>query len=110
MKTQKTHKQLPIAIQAKAQELGNLIRGARIRRQWTQKNLAERAAISITTLQRLEKGHSTLSFSAVLMVCWLLDIPWKADINEEESIYLKALTEDKKRARLSLKEHLNDNF
>lgn len=110
MKTKKTRAQLPVILLAQAQELGKLVRGARIKRQWTQKDLAERAAISITTLQRFERGESVISFAAVLMICWLLDIPWKVDIDPGQLEYLKALTEDRKRARMTLEDRLDDNF
>ena len=110
MKTQKTNAQLPAILLAKVEELGKLIRGSRIKRQWTQKDLAERAAISITTLQRLERGNAVVSFAAVLMICWLLDIPWKVDLDQYQLGYSMALTEDKKRARLKLRDRLDDNF
>lgn len=110
MKTQRTVGQLPAVLQAKAQELGQLIRGARIRRQWSQKNLAERSAISIATLQRLENGHSAVAFTVILMVCWLLDIPWKVDIDVGQAEYLKSLANERQRARQRSEDRLDDNF
>lgn len=110
MKTQKSIGQLPAVLHAKAQELGQFIRGARIKRRWTQKDLAERAAISITTLQRLESGHSAIAFSVILMVCWLLDIPWKADIDAGQAEYLKSLANERQRARQRVEDNLDDNF
>lgn len=110
MKNDQTQKRLPSVQRIKAEELGQLIRGARIHRQWTQENLAERAGISVTTLKRLEKGATAISFAAVLMVCWLLDLPWKIDLSEGEMFYFKALIGDKKRARMSLNEELDNDF
>lgn len=110
MKTQNTTKRLPAVVLAELENLGILVRGARLRQQWTQKNLAERAAISITTLQRLEKGNPNISFSAVAMICWLLNIPWKLQLDLGEAEYLKAIAEGKKRAKLSWREHLDNQF
>lgn len=110
MKTQKTKAQLPVILLAQARELGILVRGARIKRQWTQKDLAERAAISITTLQRFERGGAVISFAAVLMICWLLDIPWKIDLDPGQLEYLKALNDDRKRARMKFEDRLDGNF
>lgn len=110
MKTQKARQRLPSVVQTELKELGLFIRGARLKRQWTQKNLSERAAISITTLQRLEKGVSTVSFTAVCMICWLLDIPLRAQLDIGQAEYLKAIAEDRSRARLPLKENLDDKF
>lgn len=110
MKTTSTEKRLPTAVRAEAQALGLIIRGARLKRRWTQKNLAERAGISITTLQRLESGNTAISFAAVCMVCWLLDIAWKINLPLGMAEYFTAIAHDKQRARLPFVERLDDNF
>lgn len=110
MKSNKISQRLPVAVRVELREAGVLIRGARLKRRWTQKDLAERAGISIATLQRLEQGNFNVSFSVVSMICWLLDIPWKLSLDISEIEYLKAIAQDKKRARLSSGEHLDNQF
>ncbi len=56
-----------------AKRLGEHISLARRKRRFTQKMLAERALVSLATLQRLEKGDSSVSLSAVMRVLFLLD-------------------------------------
>ncbi len=46
--------------QQAAQLLGQHIKLARKRKQWTQKELAERAGVGRTTVQKAEKGHMGL--------------------------------------------------
>ena len=56
-----------------AKKLGKHISLARRKRCLTQKMLAERALISLATLQRLEKGDSSVSMAAVMRVLFILD-------------------------------------
>lgn len=56
-----------------AKRLGEHISLARRKRRLTQKMLAERALVSLATLQRLEKGDSSVSLAAVMRVLFLLD-------------------------------------
>ena len=56
-----------------AKKLGKHISLARRKRCFTQKMLAERALVSLATLQRLEKGDSSVSMAAVMRVLFILD-------------------------------------
>ena len=56
-----------------AKKLGKHISLARRKRCLTQKMLAERALLSLATLQRLEKGDSSVSMAAVMRVLFILD-------------------------------------
>lgn len=51
-----------------AEHLGNLVRQARLARSWTQRDLAERARISLATLKRLEGGAVEVSLGGWLTV------------------------------------------
>lgn len=51
-----------------AEHLGNLVRQARLARSWTQRDLAERARISLATLKRLEGGAVEVSLGGWLSV------------------------------------------
>jgi transcriptional regulator with XRE-family HTH domain len=51
-----------------AAHLGGLIRQARLARSWTQRDLAERARISLATVKRLEHGAVAVSLGGWLSV------------------------------------------
>jgi transcriptional regulator with XRE-family HTH domain len=51
-----------------SRHLGALVRQARLARQWTIEELAERARIGTATLKRLEKGATSASLSVWLSV------------------------------------------
>ena len=54
---------------------GSAIRAVRIKRGWTQQQLADRAATSRTTISRLERGHpGTFSLGAIRRVAAALDV------------------------------------
>lgn len=46
---------------------------ARRKRRLTQKDMAERCLMSLSTYQRIEKGDSSVAFAAVMRVLFLLD-------------------------------------
>lgn len=50
------------------QHLGALVRKARVARQWTVAELAERARVSVATLKRIESGALSVSLGAWLAV------------------------------------------
>lgn len=58
-----------------AQLLGLEITRARRSRQYSQRELAERAGITIPTLRRVEQGNLTVSIGTVLEVAGLVGIP-----------------------------------
>lgn len=67
---------LPLPVQRALRILGGNIRGARLRRRITTKTLAERAAMSRTTLNKIEKGDPGVAmwaYAAVLFVLGLTD-------------------------------------
>jgi transcriptional regulator with XRE-family HTH domain len=49
-----------------AAELGRAVRSARLGRNLTQADFAERARVSVATLQRIEKGDPAVSFTSWL--------------------------------------------
>lgn len=55
----------PAAVKTAA-HLGQLVRQARLARRWTQAELAERARVSLPTLQRLEGGSVSSALGAWL--------------------------------------------
>ena len=67
MKRSAAHFTTPAADEA-ARHLGALVRQARLARQWTLAELAERARIGTATLKRVEKGASSVSLGVWLSV------------------------------------------
>ena len=56
------------AVDRLARQLGQRVRQARVSRQWTQAELAERSRISAPTMQRIEQGSVAVSIGAWLGV------------------------------------------
>lgn len=56
--------------------LGESLRIARIRRRLTQAQLATRAGIGVSTIQRLERGDAGLGLGSVLEVLAVLERGW----------------------------------
>ena len=55
--------------------MGEQIKLGRKQRQWTEKDLAERAGISRATLQKIEKGEMGCAIGSVFEVATLVGIP-----------------------------------
>lgn len=62
-----------------AKHLGTLVKNARKARGWSQQSLAERARISINTMNRLEKGNVSISLGTWLAVFERLGLLVKLD-------------------------------
>lgn len=58
-----------------AQLLGSRVRQARIERRWTERELAERAGVSITTLRKVERGDPTVALGIAFDAAGLLGVP-----------------------------------
>jgi transcriptional regulator with XRE-family HTH domain len=71
--SKKTHILLP-AIQRLLAEVGENIRLARLRRNFSATMLAKRAGISRTTLQAVERGDANVAFSAYATVLLCLGL------------------------------------
>jgi len=110
MKTKTPQRRLPTRVKAHFKELGLLIRGARLNRRWTQKDLAERAGTSVPTIQRLEQGSPAISLATASMVCWLLDLGLFPTIPPGQIEYLKAIANSRQRARLPNRDKPDDEF
>ncbi len=89
--TDKTKPVLPIPVTRALRKLGVDIRSARLRRRITTKTLAERAAISRTTLNKAEKGDPGVAmwvYASILFVLGLTDRLAKLAESAEDSIGL----------------------
>jgi len=76
MKSTRALPALPVAVHRALRKLGQDIRDARRRRRIPAAIMAERASISRTTLNRIEKGDAALSagnYAAVLFTLGLID-------------------------------------
>jgi DNA-binding XRE family transcriptional regulator len=64
----------PLEVSAAAQQLGQNIRVARIRRRTSQEELAQACGITRKTLYALEKGSAASTLSTAFMVLWKLGL------------------------------------
>jgi len=58
-----------------AQLLGEQIRSARLERRWSQRDLAERAAIAVPTLRKIENGDLGVALGTAFEVAMLAGVP-----------------------------------
>jgi transcriptional regulator with XRE-family HTH domain len=66
--------QLPKPVGDDLHRIGELIRGARARRGFTQAELAERLRVSPTTVRAAEQGDPTVAVGIVVSLLWVLGI------------------------------------
>jgi transcriptional regulator with XRE-family HTH domain len=66
------YSRLPIPVQKAMRKLGSDISDARRRRRITVKLLAQRADIAVRTLNKIEKGESTVAFGSYASVLFVL--------------------------------------
>lgn len=75
-------KKLPRKLEENMSIVGEQIKLARLRRNLTQKQIADRAMISVLTLTRVEKGQANVTIGIYLRVLYALqlsdDILWLA--------------------------------
>lgn len=75
-------KKLPRKLEENMSIVGEQIKLARLRRNLTQKQIADRAMISVLTLTRVEKGQANVAIGIYLRVLYALqlsdDILWLA--------------------------------
>jgi transcriptional regulator with XRE-family HTH domain len=65
----------PPTVYEAAELLGAEIRHARLARRWTVRELAERAGISATTLQKVERGNPSVSLGTAFDTATLVGVP-----------------------------------
>jgi len=84
-----------------AQQLGERIRAARIRRKLRQEDLAKRTGLSRSSIQNVERGDLGCSLAVVINVLWNLglanEIELLADPGLDRDGLTLALSTDKKR-------------
>ena len=54
--------------------IGERLKRARLAKNMTQENLAEKIDVSVAFLSRVERGHSHLNLNRLTQVCELLDV------------------------------------
>jgi len=72
--THQTMKKLPLPVKRALRKLGGDIRDARLRRRIPTKIMAERASISRTTLNKVEKGEPGVSLGIYATVLFVLGL------------------------------------
>ena len=83
-----------------AELLGLMIRAARLERNMTAQELAERAGVSRPLLSRVEKGDMTVSLGAVFEIATILGVP----LFEEDEERLTSRLASERRANTLLRQ------
>lgn len=81
--------------------LGQRIRAARMHRQWRQVDLAERAGLSRSTIEAIERGEMGTAIGAYLQVLWTMGLDRELDLIadpglDREGLALTISTADKR--------------
>jgi len=84
--------------QKAAELLGLMIRAARLERNMTAQELAERAGVSRPLLSRVEKGDMTVSLGAVFEIATILGVPLFEE--DDERLTTRLATERRTNALL----------
>lgn len=73
-KATRSTKALPLSVMSELEKLGRNITIARKRRRLSMKNMAERAMVSVETIQRLEKADPSVGIGIIATVLWILGV------------------------------------
>ena len=73
-------KTTPAAVALKAKHLGERIRAARTRRGLRREDLAARAGVSRSTLEKVERGDLGAAFGAYLKALWAMGLDGELDL------------------------------
>jgi transcriptional regulator with XRE-family HTH domain len=81
--------------------LGQRIRAARMHRQWRQVDLAERAGLSRSTIEAIERGEPGTAIGAYVQVLWTMGLDRELDLVadpglDREGLALTISTSDKR--------------
>jgi transcriptional regulator with XRE-family HTH domain len=68
------HRATPQSILDSIKRVGENVRAARLRRQWTEEELAQKAGISRLTLRSLERGSPGVGLSALVSTLWAMGL------------------------------------
>lgn len=71
---------LPSDVRRLLRTYGQRVRTARIRRRWSQAELAERIGVERRTVSRMESGDPGVRLGALLTALWILDL-WRTAQN-----------------------------
>lgn len=103
------HESYPSEVNDLLRSYGDRVRTARMRRQWSQAELAERMAVERRTVSRLEKGNPGVGVGALLAALWVLDL-WDTARNVAEpaadkvGVFLEKQRAPKRAGRRKVKE------
>lgn len=103
---------IPEQVTARATALGGRIRAARVSRKLRQMDLAERAGLSRTTIEAIERGALETGLGAYLRVLWVMGLDKEVDILADPGLDREGLAlsyaVDTKRVRVA--RGLNNDF
>ncbi len=65
---------MPAEVRLSIQQIGDRVRVARLRRNWTIKDLASRVGVTSMTISRLEKGDPAVAIGILVTAVWTLGL------------------------------------
>lgn len=71
---------VPEPVSRRAEELGQRVRAARIRRKWRREDLASRSGLSRTAVEAVENGKLSTGLGTYLQVLWALGLDREFDL------------------------------
>ena len=92
--------------------LGQRIKTARIRRKLRQEDLAQRCALSRSTIQAIERGEPTTAIGCVLQVLWILGLSNEVELLADPGLDREglALALDAQHKRVYVSRKVDDDF
>lgn len=71
---------LPPEVKLRVETLGHRIRAARLHRKFRQVDLAERAGVSRSTIEAIERGSAETAIGAFFRVLWVMGLDRELDL------------------------------
>jgi len=104
----------PFAVEATIQRLGNNLRVARLRRNLTIQQVAEKMGTGLRSISDAEKGKLTTSIGTYIGLLWVYDLLGQlndvADPGKDDEGQNLALSRERERARHRNEEDLDNDF
>lgn len=103
---------LPPEVAARLKALGSRVRDARHRRKLRQLDLAERAGLSRSTIEAVERGSADTAVGAYIRALWVMGLDREIDIVAEPAIDQggAALEYDTALRRVRVRRAMNNDF
>ena len=102
----------PYAVESAIRQLGQNLRQARLRRNLTIEDVAEKIGTGSRAISSAEKGRATTSIAVYTALLWAYDLlgPWDELADPSKDVEGLALSQPRVRARSANSKGLDDDF